>query len=74
MMFTLSAGINCFLPVKSKLSASLKIYDSGVDTLGSSRHVPIHKFDKYFYINQCSTFLLEYACMFHMIKSIMYII
>ena len=34
---------------------------SGVATLGSSRHVPMHTFDIVL-INQCSTFLLEDAC------------
>ena len=34
---------------------------SGVATLSSSRQVPMDKFDSFF-LNQCSTFLLEYAC------------
>ena len=43
-------------------SAVLEAYIRGVATLDSSRHVPIHKFANFFFINQCSTFLLEYAC------------
>jgi hypothetical protein len=34
-----------------------------VATLGSRRRVPLQKFDQnFFFLNQCSTFLLEYAC------------
>ena len=44
-------------------SSSVPYSDVHVATLGSRRRVPLHKFDKKnFSLNQCSTFLLEYAC------------
>ena len=39
----------------------MEIY-SGVATLGSSRHVPIHKFDNFFLYKTMLHFPTEYPC------------